>query len=297
MDPGILLRNADLAMYRCKNSGRDGYEYFEGQMNLDASRRLSMEAELRQALKMGHIEAYFQPIVCLDDRRIVGFEALARWLHPQQGLILPGQFIPVAEDCGLILPLGEYLLERAAEQVLRMQREHRADLYVAVNVSARQAHDAKLADLIMDVLRRTGLPAEALHLEITESLLMKDFNVTRKLLEHLRKRLGTRVAIDDFGTGYSSLSYLKKLPIDTLKIDRSFVNDIPTDEHDMEITSAIIAMAQALKKEVVAEGIETPAQLDFLLAQGCDYGQGYLFGRPAAPDEYINKSLTIAFDP
>ncbi len=293
MDPGILLRNADLAMYRSKNSGRDGYEYFEGKMNLEASRRLSMEAELRQALKMGQVEPYFQPIVRLNDMQIIGFEALARWQHPQHGFISPEQFIPVAEDCGLIIPLGEYLLERAALEMLQLRQAHGADLYVAVNVSARQAQDAKLADLISDVLQSTGLPAEALRLEITESLLMKDFSITRTLLERLREKLGTRVAIDDFGTGYSSLSYLKRLPIDTLKVDRSFVQDIPTDDNDMEITAAIIAMAQALKKDVVAEGIETRAQMYFLQARGCDFGQGYLFGRPVQPSRYLNELLFV----
>ena len=262
-------------------------------MNLEASRRLSMEAELRQALKMGQVEPYFQPIVRLNDMQIIGFEALARWQHPQHGFISPEQFIPVAEDCGLIIPLGEYLLERAALEMLQLRQAHGADLYVAVNVSARQAQDAKLADLISDVLQSTGLPAEALRLEITESLLMKDFSITRTLLERLREKLGTRVAIDDFGTGYSSLSYLKRLPIDTLKVDRSFVQDIPTDDNDMEITAAIIAMAQALKKDVVAEGIETRSQMDFLQARGCDFGQGYLFGRPVPPSRYLNESLFV----
>lgn len=296
LDPGILLRNADLAMYRSKGRGRDNYEHFESQMNLEASRRLRMEAELRQALKTHQLESYFQPIVRLHDKQIVGFEALARWRHPQHGVIPPDQFIPVAEDCGLIISLGEYLLEHAAMEMQLLRETHGEDIYVAVNLSARQVHDAKLVDLIVGVLERTGLPAEALHLEITESLLMKDFNVSRKLIERLQEKLGTRIAIDDFGTGYSSLSYLKQLPINTLKVDRSFVKDIPMDLNDMEITAAIVAMAQALRKTVVAEGIETPKQLDFLRIRGCEFGQGYLFGRPDVPSAYSNKPLIVQLE-
>ncbi len=291
MDPGVLMRNADLAMYRAKGRGRDGYGYFEGRMNVEVARRLSMEAELRQALKSGQIEPYFQPIVRLHDQRIVGFEALARWRHPSEGLVSPDRFIPVAEDCGLIIPIGEHLLECAAREIQSLRQAHADDLYVSVNLSARQAYDPKVFDMIVDVLGRTGLPAEALRLEITESLLMKDFRVTVKLIERLRERYGTRVAIDDFGTGYSSLSYLKRLPIDTLKIDRSFVTDIPDDENDVEITTAIIAMAQALKKDVVAEGVENGEQLEFLKSRGCQFAQGYLLGRPAPADTFLHKPL------
>ena len=291
LDPGALLRNADLAMYRAKSRGRDGYGYFEDRMNVEAARRLTMEAELRQALKSDQIQPYFQPIVRLHDQRIVGFEALARWQHPSEGQVPPERFIPVAEDCGLIIPIGEYLLERAAGEIQTLRRAHAEDLYVSVNLSARQAYDPKLFEVIVDILTQTGLPAEALRLEITESLLMKDFRVTVQLLENLRERYGTRVAIDDFGTGYSSLSYLKRLPIDTLKIDRSFVNDIPNDENDVEITAAIIAMAQALKKDVVAEGVENRAQLAFLQACGCQFAQGYLLGRPAPAETFLHRPL------
>ena len=227
---------------------------------------------------------------------VIGFEALARWEHPEHGSIPPNQFIPVAEDCGLIGSLGEYLLERAASEMLELRKAHNADLYVAFNLSARQAHDGKLADLIIDVLRRTGLPAQALRLEITESVLMRDFDVARRLLERLRNTLGTRVAIDDFGTGYSSLSYLKQLPIDTLKVDRSFVKDIPMDQDDVQITSAIIVMAHALNKAFVDEGIETDAQLQFLRVRGCEFGQGYLFGKPTAPGHFADQPLVVQVD-
>ena len=293
LDPGILLRNADLAMYRVKGRGRDAYGFFEGRMNLEAARRLSMEGELRRAFKDERIQPYFQPIIRLQDLRIVGFEALARWPSPEQGFVPPDQFIPVAEECGLILPLGEYLLERSAEHLVLLRRALDDDLYVAVNLSARQTYDARLFDQIVAILERTGLPPEGLRLELTESLLMRDVAVTGTLLQRLREHLGTRVAIDDFGTGYSSLSYLKQLPIDALKVDRSFVKDVPDDPNDMEITAAVIVMARALNKDVVAEGVETRAQLDFLRAQGCGFAQGYLLGRPAPPQQFAEGPLNL----
>ncbi len=296
LDPGTLLRNADLAMYRVKARGRDAYGYFEGRMNVEAARRLSMEGELRQAFNAGIIQSYFQPIIRLQDMRIVGFEALARWPHPEYGFIPPDQFIPVAEDCGLILPLGEHLLERAAEELLTLRAALAGDLYVAVNLSARQTYDARLFETIVAIVKRTGLPPEGLRLELTESLLMRDFMVTGTLLQRLREHLGTRIAIDDFGTGYSSLSYLKRLPIDALKVDRSFVQDIPEDSSDMEITSAVIAMARALHKDVIAEGVETPAQLEYLQSQGCGFGQGYLLGRPAPPAQFADSPLYVPVD-
>ena len=295
-DSSTLLRNADLAMYRSKGRGRDGYEFFESDMKLEASRRLSMEAELRQGLKTYQLEPAFQPIVRLSDMRIVGFEALARWKHPERGSIPPNQFIPVAEDCGLISIIGEYLLERSVSEIRSLREIHNSELYVAVNLSARQAHDGKLPDLIVELLSRTGLPGQALRLEITESLLMEDFDLARRLIERLKDKLGTYVAIDDFGTGYSSLSYLKQLPIDTLKVDRSFIKDIPKNEDDKEITSAIIAMAQALKKSVVAEGVETEAQLAFLTICGCEFAQGFLFGRPTEPQKFATTPLVIKRD-
>jgi diguanylate cyclase (GGDEF)-like protein len=296
LDPGTLLRNADLAMYRVKARGRDAYGYFEGRMNVEAARRLSMEGELRQAFHAGTIQPYFQPIIRLQDMRIVGFEALARWPHPEHGFIPPDQFIPVAEDCGLILLLGEHLLERAAEELLALRAALVGDLYVAVNLSARQTYDARLFDTIVAIIERTGLPPEGLRLELTESLLMRDFTVTGTLLQRLREHLGTRIAIDDFGTGYSSLSYLKQLPIDALKVDRSFVRDIPEDTSDMEITSAVIAMARALNKDVVAEGVETQAQLEYLQSQGCGFAQGYLLGRPAPPAQFADGPLNVPVD-
>ena len=206
------------------------------------------------------------------------------------------QFIPVAEDCGLILPLGEHLLERAAEELLALRAALVGDLYAAVNLSARQTYDARLFDTIVAIIERTGLPPEGLRLELTESLLMRDFTVTGTLLQRLREHLGTRIAIDDFGTGYSSLSYLKQLPIDTLKVDRSFVRDIPEDTSDMEITSAVIAMARALNKDVIAEGVETQAQLEYPQSEGCGFAQGYLLARPAPPAQFADGPLYLPVD-
>jgi len=291
-DPGSLLRNADMAMYRAKDHGRGGFEYFEDSMNLEVSRRLSLEAELRHAIEAGQIQPYFQPIVRLSDMRIVGFEALARWQHASEGFVPPLEFISLAHESGLIIGLGEKLLREAAGHIRRLNEAHgSSNLYVAVNLSAEQARATGLRKLIRDVLHETGLPPGAVRLEITENLLMDDFDVAGKLLQSLQKDLRTRIAIDDFGTGYSSLSYLRRLPLDTLKIDRSFVHDIPGDQNDMEITAAIIAMAHALNKEVVAEGVENRQQLDFLRQHGCDFGQGYLFGRPLPPEAFLETPL------
>jgi diguanylate cyclase (GGDEF)-like protein/PAS domain S-box-containing protein len=293
-DAGTLLRNADLAMYRAKERGKDRIAYFEQSMDEEVSHRLNLEAELRRALDAGQIEPYFQPIVRLSDLQIVGFEALARWRHPDKGFIPPGDFVPVAEECGLIIPLGEQLLERAAREMQRLRAAHQTELYVSVNLSTYQARTVKLAEVIGRILERTGLPADALRLEITESLLMADFNAARKLLNRLKEELNTRVAIDDFGTGYSSLSYLKQLPVDTLKIDRSFVRDIPGDQNDVEITAAIIAMGQALQKDIVAEGVESADQVAFLRDRGCRYAQGFLLGLPCPPADYLEHPLRIA---
>lgn len=292
-DAIVLMRNADLAMYRVKSQGRDDFGYFEKRMNLEAARRLNMESELRQALNAGLIRPFFQPIVRLDDLHIVGFEALARWPLPEQGFVPPDQFIAVAEDSGLILPLGESLLQQAAEQLLALRAAHGEDLYVSVNFSAKQTADARFFDTISSALEQSGLPPHCLQLELTESVLMRDIETTGALIGRVREHLGSRIAIDDFGTGYSSLSYLKRLPIDSLKVDRSFVRDIPADANDVEITAAIVAMAKALNKEVIAEGVETREQLNFLRQQGCHFAQGYLFARAEPPRDFLDRALTI----
>jgi diguanylate cyclase (GGDEF)-like protein/PAS domain S-box-containing protein len=296
MDAGKLLRNADLAMYRSKSRGRNTYEYFENKMNADASERLILEVELRQAMKKNLLKPHFQPIVRLSDLQIVGFEALARWHHPTRGYIPPDRFIPIAEDCGLIVPIGKSLLLQTATEIMQLREKHQRDLYVAFNLSASQVQDSRLVDMIMEVLQETGLPSHALRFEITESLLLKDFIITRNLITQLQQRLGTHFSIDDFGTGYSSLSYLKQLPIHTIKIDREFVKDIPADQDDIEITSAIIAVAQALHKSVIAEGVENKQQLKYLLEKNCLYAQGYLFGRPDEPAAFMDQSMSLDID-
>ena len=284
-DPAVILRNADLAMYRAKETGRNRYEFFQIELNQEVIRRLSLEAELRRALDREELILYFQPVVRTEDLEVVGVEALARWQHPEQGLILPDQFIPVAEDSGLIMPIGQHMLRRAIEQLHRLQAQGtKQHLSVAVNLSARQLQDRSLADTIDGLLSHRSVPPNALVLEITESILMDDVKNTSVLLEQLRE-IGVRISVDDFGTGYSSLSYLKRLPVNSLKVDRSFVRDIPHDKNDMEITAAVIAMAHKLELSVVAEGVETPLQLEFLRTNSCDFAQGFLFGRPMPPEQ------------
>lgn len=280
-DANTLLKNADLAMYRAKAHGRDNYQFFSNEMNVELTRQLALEGELRQALQQNQFQLYFQPQIDLVNNRLTGYEALLRWVHPQKGFIPPSEFIPVAEDSGLILPLGEWVLRTACEHI-RIFRE-RGLLppggHVAVNLSPRQFHDPNLLTVIRDLLHTTGIQSQELEIEITESLLMENVESTITTLNEL-KDLGIILAIDDFGTGYSSLNYLKRLPIHILKVDRSFVMDIPYDNDDMEITAAVIAMAHKLGLKVVAEGVELAAQAEFLKENHCDYVQGYFYGKP-----------------
>jgi EAL domain-containing protein (putative c-di-GMP-specific phosphodiesterase class I) len=255
-----------------------------------------MESELRVALDNNQIKPYFQPIVRLDTLEVVGFEALARWIHPERGMIPPIEFIPVAEDTGLIGRLSSCLLETSMKELAKLRKVKQADFYVSVNVSARQTRDWTLLQDIERLLEETGLDGAALNLEITESLLLEEFSAAQTLMETARERWGTRVAIDDFGTGYSSLSYLKKLPFDSLKIDRSFVKELPDDSDDAVITQAIVAMAHALGKELIAEGIENSEQLAYLKSLGCEFGQGYLFGKPAEISTFFDQGGPVELD-
>lgn len=274
----ILMKNADMAMYRAKEQGRNNFQFFVPEMNLRAHERLRLENELRQAFQNGQFQLYFQPLMDLQHGGCVALEALVRWHHPVEGLVAPGRFIPVAEESGLIVPLGYWVLEESC-QTIRQLRSQYPNLKVAVNISIRQFRDPKLADRIEALLQRFELEPQALELEITETMLMGDLADILAVLNRL-KALGISICIDDFGTGYSSLSYLKQLPVDVLKVDQSFVKDIPFDENDMEIAAAVIAMAHKLKLKVVAEGIEQPEQIEFLLDNQCDIGQGYLFSAP-----------------
>ncbi|HEV7665073.1 MAG TPA: EAL domain-containing protein, partial [Chloroflexota bacterium] len=278
--PGNLVRNADVAMYRAKSDGRARWVIFDRGLDANAVERLELESELRLALERDELVVYFQPIVTLGTGRIQDMEALVRWRHPEHGLIAPDRFIPLAEETGLIIPMGQWVLETACAQLRAWQlRFGDRDMAVSVNLSARQFQHPTLVSDVARVLQQTGLQPECLMLEITESLAMRDAVSTASILAEL-KSLGVRVAMDDFGTGYSSLSYLQRFPIDVLKIDRSFVSQLGRGRPDEAIVEAVIALARGLSMDVTAEGIETSEQLTRLQKLGCQRGQGYYFARP-----------------
>lgn len=281
-----MLRDSDVAMYRAKERGRSRIEIFDAAMRHRMLDRLEMERALRAAMHNGELCLHYQPIVCLDDGRVVAAEALLRWYHPARGMVGPAEFIPVAEESGLILPLGRWVLGQACTQLAVWRAAGRPGLRVTVNLSARQFGDPDLVGVVAGALRASGLPGEALWLEITESVLMEEAEATAETLRAL-KALGVHLSVDDFGTGYSSLSYLKRFPVDALKIDRSFVDGLASDPEDEAIVTAVISLAQALNLEVVAEGVEEPAQLRKLHRLGCDAVQGYLFGPPRPPEHLI----------
>ncbi len=279
-----LMRNADTAMYFAKDNGRNNYQFFKQSMNTIATERLDMERQLRAAIKQNQFELHYQPQVNLATGELIGMEALIRWRHPEKGLVSPLRFIPIAEETGLIVPIGEWVLQEACRQAREWHDRGLKKTPVAVNLSARQFLKGGLVDTVQQALDMTGLEPQYLELEITESLLMYEVEDTTQLLHRLNS-LGVALAVDDFGTGYSSLSYLKRFPIDHLKIDRSFVRDVINDPDDASITAAIVAMAHNLKLKVVAEGVENDDQARFLRGLGCEYAQGYLFAQPLAADE------------
>jgi diguanylate cyclase (GGDEF)-like protein/PAS domain S-box-containing protein len=280
-DAETLIRNSDAAMYHAKELGRANYQFFTAQMNQAASRRLALEADLRRALGRDELRVHYQPIVDAASGRIAAHEALVRWQHPERGLVAPAEFIPLAEETGMIHKLGEWVLREACRWATFIGVER--GLPVSVNLSLRQFNDPKLAQTVAAVLRATGLPARLLELEITESTAMQNAEVTLATLERLNA-LGVSLVIDDFGTGYSSLASLKRFPVDKLKIDRSFTADLPGDGDQCAVVSAIVALAHALELRVIAEGVETEAQRAFLQACGCDFLQGYLTGRALDAD-------------
>jgi diguanylate cyclase (GGDEF)-like protein/PAS domain S-box-containing protein len=282
-DAETLVKNADTAMYRAKEQGRDNYQLYTPAMNASAIERLQLESELRRALSKNELEIHYQPVLDLATGRVYGLEALLRWRHPEKGLLGPSDFISLAEVTGLAVPMSSWILRTACAQARAWHATH-PRLIVAVNLSARQFQQPDLVDTVKSALEDTGLPARSLDLEITETNAMQNAEATVATLREL-KALGVRVSIDDFGIGYSSLSYLKRLPIDTLKIDQSFVRDITTDPDDAAIATAVIALAHTLKLRVVAEGVETEEQLAFLTARSCDRMQGYLFSHPLPADE------------
>jgi diguanylate cyclase (GGDEF)-like protein len=283
-DVESLLLNADAAMYRAKESGRNTYQFYACDMTQHALERVEMEARLREGIGGGQLLAYYQPQVRLADGAIAGIEVLARWRHPQLGMVPPDRFIPLAEDTGLILALGAWMLRTACAQAAAWHAAGLSFGRVAVNVAARQVHHGDLANLLREVLHETGLPANCLELEITESSLTELNDMTVSLLEDIRE-LGVTLAIDDFGTGFSSLSYLKRLPVQKLKIDKSFDTGLPQDDNDAAIARAVLALGHSLRFTVIAEGVETLAQRDFLHAAGCEEAQGYLYARPAPAAE------------
>jgi diguanylate cyclase (GGDEF)-like protein len=285
VDAESLIRSADIAMYRAKEQGRDRFQLYAPAMNAQAVERMGLEHGLRKALAQDQLVIHYQPIIEVATGRIHGTEALLRWRHPDLGLVPPDDFIELAEMTGLITPMGPWILEEACGRTRAWQRGTRFYFSVAVNLSARQFLERDLVSQVKRALRTTGLEARFLELEITESVAMQSAETTLRTLKEL-KALGVRISIDDFGTGYSSLAYLKRFPIDTLKIDQSFVSDIGTDADDSAIASAVIAMAHGLGLRVVAEGVEREEQLDFLRRQRCDHYQGYLFSRPLAADAF-----------
>ena len=290
-DSQALLKAADVAMYRAKETGRNNYLYYSPSMYVHTAERLELESDLRHALERGEFLLHYQPKIEVATGLIIGIEALLRWQHPLRGLISPMDFIPLAEETGLIVPIGEWVLATACARTKAWQDKTRARLGVAVNLSARQFADPMLLPKLTQIIHASGLNPSSLELEITESVVMSHGECAVTALEKL-KSIGVQIAMDDFGTGYSSLAYLKRFPIDTLKVDRSFIRDIPSDSGDMKITRAIIAMAHSLKLKVVAEGVETADQLKFLEAQRCDAVQGYFLFRPL-PEEQVAAVLEI----
>jgi diguanylate cyclase (GGDEF)-like protein/PAS domain S-box-containing protein len=292
MDTETLLREADRAMYRAKDSGRNNFQFATPLPSDIADSRLALERKLHHALERGEFVVHYQPIVAIESGTVVGAEALVRWVQPEGNIVLPDAFISVAEDCNLIIPLGEWVMWTACCQMKQWHNEGHADLRIAVNLSARQLQQRDLIASVERILSDSGLPPSSLELEITESAAIQVPELTISVLTQL-KRLGVRISIDDFGTGYSSLSYLKRFPIDTVKIDQNFVRDLVSDAGDAAIISAVISIARALHLNVVAEGVETNEQLAFLQREHCAHAQGFLHSMPVTASEFSRDHLSV----
>jgi predicted signal transduction protein with EAL and GGDEF domain len=284
-DTDELIRKADTAMYHAKGQGKNRYQFFTAAMNRRAHERMALQTDLRRALERNEFVVHYQPKICIDSGEVTGVEALLRWQKPEDGLVPPASFIPLAEETGLIVPIGEKVLRLACTQAKDWQAEGVPHLPVAVNLSAVQLSEEGLAGTVQRILTETGLDPAGLELEITESAVMKESEKAIAMLKAMRE-MGIRITMDDFGTGYSSLSYLKRFPISRLKIDRSFIAEVLSNSDDAEIIRAIIAMAHRMRMKVVAEGVETAEQLEFLREEGCDEAQGYYFARPMPAAEF-----------
>lgn len=293
-DTSTLLKNADAAMFRTKELGGSNFQFYSADMGAHASKRLTLENSLRLAVERSEFILHYQPQINAGTGKIIGCEALLRWQHPEQGLVSPLEFIPLLEETGMIVTVGSWVLETACAQLALWHDQGHKNLTMAVNIASRQFHAPDLVNLVTGLLQRHQLEPQHLELEITETTLMQSIPVTADTLETL-SRLGVRIALDDFGTGYSSLSYLRRFPIDTLKVDRSFVRDIPGDQNDTEIARAIIALAQSLRLRTIAEGVETLEQKQFLAELGCDVMQGYLFSKPISSEEF-SRLLASAYN-
>ena len=278
-DPDALLRNVDMAMYRAKEIGRNTYHFYSPEINTRAFEHLALEASLRRAIEKDEFILHFQPLISTEDSRAVATEALIRWEHPELGMVSPARFIPMAEETGLIVPMGQMVMEKACRAFVDLGRESEGLDYISVNVSARQFFQEGFLEMVDATLEKTSMNSRNLELELTESAFIQDVDRTVELLDQLRKR-GVKLAIDDFGTGFSSLSYLKRFPLDTLKIDQSFIKDIHKNQDDLAIVRAIIALARVMKLRIVAEGVETEEHASILRREGCNILQGYLYSRP-----------------
>ncbi len=284
-DPNVLLKQADVAMYCAKDKGKNNYQMYSPELEAQTADRLTLESALRRSFERDELRVHYQPQIDIQTNIIIGVEALVRWEHPERGMISPADFLPIAEETGLIATIDEWVLKTACEQNVQWRKLGLPPIRVAVNLSDQIFHKNNLVKLVRKILTETNLAADGLELELTEAVVMSDVEHSLKILNQLRE-MGIQLAIDDFGTGYSSLGYLKHYPIHTVKIDRSFVNDITTDSNDAAIVEAIIAMSHKLKLNVLAEGVETDEQQNYLIKSECDFMQGFLFSRPLAADDF-----------
>jgi EAL domain-containing protein (putative c-di-GMP-specific phosphodiesterase class I) len=283
--PSTLIKNADAAMYLAKEKGRNNYQFYTPLLNSRTLDRLKLEYDLRLALDLGQFELHYQPQIDATTQRLYGAEALIRWRHPERGLVPPNDFISLAEEIGLIIPIGGWVIAEAARQVTRWQAEGLEQMVVSVNISALQFHQPGFLGEVQAIMEAAGAAPQSLELELTESMLMSDMDASITVLQMFRD-LGCRIAIDDFGTGFSCLNYLRRLPVNILKIDQSFVRDMQSDEASLAIVSYIIRLAQSLGMDTIAEGVETSTEMSLLLSEGCHLMQGYHFSKALPPAQF-----------